>query len=184
MDITQVILDQHGQQRRDFAAVEQFPADDLEGLGALWHRLAIFLELHAEAEERYFYPHLVRQGHGAADADSVDEEVEDAISDHNQIRDAVRRAATCKVGSDDWWQAVTDANVANSDHMGEEERQDLTDFRRTASLQQRHDIAVQFLRFQALREADGIPPIDKDPEAYVKAPEQTMRKAEGDSSGE
>lgn len=178
MDITQIIVEQHDQQRTMFAQLEQFPADDVTGLGALWQRLAIFLEVHAEAEERYFYPQLLREGQGAADADSVDDEVEDAIGDHNKIRDAVRRAEAEEVGSKAWWQAVTDANVANSTHMGEEERQDLTDFRRTGSLQQRHDIAVQFLRYQALRAADGIEAVDKDPEDYVEAPEQTMRQAE------
>ncbi|OYN93398.1 cation-binding protein [Enemella evansiae] len=178
MDITQIIAEQHDQQRTMFAQLEQFPADDHTGLGALWQRLAIFLETHAEAEERYFYPHLLKQGEGAADADSVDEEVEDAIGDHNNIRDAVRRAEAEQVGSEAWWQAVSDANVANSTHMAEEERQDLTDFRRNASLQQRHDIAVQFLRYEALRAADGIEAADKDPEEYVEAPEKTMREAE------
>jgi hypothetical protein len=35
----------------------------------------------------------------------------------------------------------------NSDHMGEEEREDLADFRRHASLQVRHDLAVEFATF-------------------------------------
>ena len=60
MDITDVILHQHAEQRRMFAMLEQFPRDDTEGLGALWTRLEIFLETHAEAEERYFYPELLR----------------------------------------------------------------------------------------------------------------------------
>lgn len=180
MDITEIILDQHDQQRRLFAQIEEWPKDDLEGLDALWKRLAIFLETHAEGEERHFYPHLLRKGTGAADADdgTVEGEVEDAIKDHNKIRDAVRRAHAATVGSDEWWQAVTDADVANSDHMGEEERQDLRDFRDHASLQQRHDIAVEFLRFEALTAAQGITPIDKDAEDYVEDPEAELRETE------
>ena len=167
MDITDEILHQHGEQRRMFAVLDEFPKDDTEGLAALWHRLEIFLETHAEAEERYFYPELLRHGHGYADADSVGEEVEDAVKDHNEIRDAVRKAAALTPGSDEWWEAVTDARVANDDHMAEEERQDLADFRRTASRDLRHEIAVKFVRYEALKAAEGIPPVDKDPEQYV-----------------
>jgi hypothetical protein len=167
MDITEEILHQHGEQRRMFALLDEIPRDDIEGLAAIWKRLEIFLETHAEGEERYFYPELLKLGKGAADADSADEEVEDAVKDHNDIRDAVRKASRHDVGSDDWWQAVTDARIANDDHMAEEERQDLTDFRRHAGLELRHDIAVRFLRYEAMTAAEGITPVDKDPDAYV-----------------
>ena len=168
MDITDVILRQHDEQRRMFSMLEEWPRDDEEGLAAIWKRLEILLEVHAEAEERYFYPELLRLGTGGADAESVDEEVEDAVKDHNDIRKAVRRVGRCRTGSDAWWTAVVDANVHNSDHMGEEERQDLADFRQQATLELRHEIAVQFLRYEAIRWADGITPKDKDPEGFVK----------------
>ncbi|EWT04142.1 cation-binding protein [Intrasporangium chromatireducens Q5-1] len=168
MDITEIIQHQHHEQRRMFAMLEEYPRDDLEGLAALWKRLEILLETHAEAEERYYYPELLKLGSGAADAASAEEEVEDAIKDHNEIRDAVRRVGQCETGSDEWWQALVDANVANSDHMAEEERQDLADFRQRASLQLRHEIAVAFLRYESLRATTGVPPEDKDPKAYVK----------------
>lgn len=178
MDITEIILAQHDQQRRMFAQLEEFPRDDAEGLEALWTRLEILLETHAEAEELYFYPELLKLGKGAADADSVDEEVEDAVHDHNEIREAIRAVARCKAGSDKWWQGVTEANVANSDHMAEEERQDLTDFREQASLQLRHDIAVKFIRYESLKAAKGVKPVDKDPEEYLEDPEKVMGEAE------
>ena len=82
--------------------------------------------------------------------------------------EAVRRAGREKAGTDAWWKAVVDANVHNSDHMGEEERQDLADFRQRASLELRHDIAVAFLRYMAQHAAEGITPRDKDPEEYVQ----------------
>jgi hypothetical protein len=71
------------------------------------------------------------------------------------------------VASDGWWKAITEARIANSDHMAEEERQDLADFRRHASLQERHEIAVGFLRYESLKAATGVPPEDKDPQGYV-----------------
>ncbi len=167
MDITDEILHQHGEQRRMFAILDEFPRDDVEGLAALWKRLEIFLETHAEGEEKYFYPELLKLGTGYADADSVDEEVEDAVKDHNEIRDAVVKASGLETGSDAWWEAVTEARIANDDHMAEEERQDLADFRLHASRDLRHDIAVKFLRYEALKAAEGITPVDKDPEQYV-----------------
>ena len=168
MDITDEILHQHAEQRRMFALLDEFPKDDLEGLAAIWARLEVFLETHAEGEEKYFYPELLRLGEGAADADSVEEEVEDAVKDHNEIRDAIRRAAGLDAGSDAWWEAVTACQVANSDHMAEEERQDLADFRQHASLELRHDLAVQFLRYEALHGASGVAPVDQDPEKFVR----------------
>jgi hypothetical protein len=168
MDITEIIQHQHEEQRRGFAQLEEWPREDRDGLGAMWGRLCILLETHAEAEERYFYPHLLDLGTGAADADSADEEVQDAVKDHNSLRAAIARATAASVGSEEWWTAVVDANTENSDHMGEEERQDLADFRQQAGLGLRHDIAVQFLRFQAEHAATGIRAEDKDPQEYVE----------------
>jgi hypothetical protein len=168
MDITDVILTQHAEQRRMFAILEEWPRDDTAGLAALWQRLEILLEVHAEAEERFFYPQLVRLGKGGGDADSMEEEVEDAVKDHNEIREAIREVRKVETGSDAWYAGVLDANVANSDHMAEEERQDLTDFRQHASLELRHDLAVQFVRFEAEHWATGVPVKDKDPEQFVE----------------
>lgn len=54
MDITDVILHQHGEQRRMFAMLDEVDRDDTETLGAVWKRLEILLENHAEAEEKFF----------------------------------------------------------------------------------------------------------------------------------
>jgi hypothetical protein len=173
MDITEVILQQHGDQRRLFAYLDEVPASDVETLAAVWKRLEIFLETHAEAEERYFYPELLRLGTGVADAEGVDDEVKDAIKDHNEIRDAIVKTRDHEPGSEAWLQAVLEARIANDDHMAEEERQDLTDFRRHASLELRHGIAMKFIRYEALRAATGVPPVDKDPQEYIEHPPAT-----------
>jgi Hemerythrin HHE cation binding domain len=167
MDITEVILEQHHEQRRMFAVLDEMPRGDTAALGAVWARLEVLLEVHAEAEEKFFYPRLLKLGKGNPDGD-VDEEVEDAIKDHNDIREGIRKAAQHDVGSDEWWDAVIECRVSNSDHMAEEERQDLADFRRNSTMQQRHDIAVKFLRYEAMKAATGVAPEDKDPEEYVR----------------
>ena len=75
-----------------------------------------------------------------------------------------------QVGTDEWFAAVSAANLANSDHMAEEEREGLTDFRRLAGLQRRHQLAVAFVAFEA-RNFAGVPVVDKDPATYVREAE-------------
>ena len=122
MDITQLIMDDHQEQRRLFSILEQLDRTDTKSLAAMWKRLAAFLEVHAEAEEQIFYPVLLRLGHGAGGKPTAADETEHAIKDHNEIRDAVAAVAGHAVGSEGWHAAVFRANKANSDHMGEEER--------------------------------------------------------------
>ena len=163
MDITELILTQHHEQRRTFALLDEL-TDDPAGLAAVWERLTILLEVHAKAEELFFYPRLLEVGTGGGDAES---ETKDAIKDHNEIRDAIAEAAKHEVGSEGWWNAVREADEANSDHMAEEEREDLVDFRRHADLQTRHEIAVQFIVYENQHASRGITPRDKDPKEYV-----------------
>jgi hypothetical protein len=171
VDITQLILDDHHEQRRQFAMLEQIDPADTGTLSALWSRLAAFLELHAAAEEAIFYPELLKVDKLAGRLGSGEAETLDAIGDHNEIRDAVVAVGPHDVGSSDWFAAVAAANKANGDHMAEEEREGLTDFRRYASLQLRHDLAVAFAAYEA-RHYQGVEPVDKDPAAYVRQAER------------
>ena len=168
MDITQLILDDHHEQRRLFAILEQIDDSDVASLTAVWGRLAAFLEVHAEAEERVFYPALLQVGAGAGGKVDAADETLDAIKDHNEIRDTVAAVAEQRVGAPGWRKAVAAANKANSEHMGEEEREGLTDFRQQADLDTRHDLAVRFAVFEAAH-VTGVKAVDKDPKAYVKA---------------
>jgi hypothetical protein len=168
MDITQLILDDHHEQRRLFAIIEQIGSDQTDELAAVWNRLAAFLEVHAAAEEDLFYPALLHLGAGVDEEHPPTEETEDAIKDHNDIRDAVEAVNGHDVGSEGWYRAVQAANKANGDHMAEEEREGLTDFRRNASLETRHRLAVAFASFEASH-VDGVKPVDKDPDEYISA---------------
>ena len=167
MDITDAILHDHDEQRALFAVIEQIDPSDTEALAAVWRRLRILLEVHAAAEEEHFYPRLLAIGRGANDADSPEAETEDAIDDHNKIRDAAEAAERHPVGSPEWFAAVDKANLENSKHMAEEERQALADFRRNASLEERHRLGVQFLTF-TYRHLDGIRAEDRDARVYIR----------------
>ena len=173
MDITQLILDDHHEQRRLFAILEQIDRSQTTTLSAIWGRLASFLELHAQAEEEIFYPALLQAGVAARRAGGVEEETLDAIGDHNEIRDAVADVARHRVGTDEWYAAVAAANRANGDHMAEEEREGLTQLRRLAGLSQRHRLAVAFADYEA-RHYAGVRPVDTDPSGYVREAEQVV----------
>ncbi len=137
-----------------------------DALAAVWGRLGALLDLHAAAEERLFYPALLKLGKGLGGDETPEAETEDAIHDHNEIRDAVAAVAEHAVGSDGWFAAVAAADEANGDHMAEEEREGLKDFRIHASVQTRHDLAVTFAAFEAAHAA-GVEARDQDPQAYI-----------------
>jgi hypothetical protein len=168
MDICQLICDDHHEQRRRFAMLDDIDPTDTETLGVVWKRLATFLEVHAAAEEKHFYPALLKVGEGAGSKDSPAAETKDAIGDHNDIRDAVAKVAQHDVGSKDWYNAIAAARKANSSHMGEEERESLADFRRHASLEQRHRQAVAFAHFEA-RNYAGVTARDIEPDSYIRS---------------
>ncbi len=172
MDITQLILDDHHEQRRLFGILEQIDAKDVASLTAVWKRLGRFLEVHAKAEEEYFYPELLRSGEGAGGKPTAEDETQDAIKDHNDIRDAIAEVGKHVVGTDDWFEAVAKANEANSDHMGEEERQGLTDFRINVDLERRHALAVKFIAFETAH-VDGVVAEDIKPSTYIREHAET-----------
>jgi hypothetical protein len=176
MDITQLILDDHHEQRRRFALVEQIDSANVAALSDVWARLAVFLEVHAAAEEEIFYPELVKLALAPEPLARAEPETVDAIYDHNEIRDAIGAVRPHRVGSPDWRDALAAVNVANGDHMAEEEREGLTDYRRRVSLPRRHDLAVRFVTFEA-RHFAGVRPVDKDPQEYVRQQEVAARSS-------
>jgi hypothetical protein len=166
VDITELILSDHHEQRRQFAMLDDVDRADAGTLGALWTRLSAFLEVHAQAEELFFYPELLKLGRRRHEEEEV-EETKDAIGDHNDIRDGILESRKHDVGTDGWWAGVNAARHANDEHMGEEEHEGLADFRRYVDLDTRHRIAVTFAAYEATH-VDGVPVVDKDPDTYIK----------------
>ena len=137
MDITQLIADDHAEQRRLFALIDELTPERpgrAEGRVGAAARVARHpcagggaLLLSRAAEDR---PRRRRR--------KPAEETRDAIKDHNEIRDTAADVDREGARLDEWFEAVAACNKANSDHMAEEERQGLTDFRRHADLELRH----------------------------------------------
>jgi hypothetical protein len=161
-DITALILDDHAAFRRGFARLDD--AANPDEMRAFWEPLALHLEIHAEAEERILYPHLVKKG-----GEDADEETVDAIRDHNKIRDAIVESRKHDAGTKPWWDAVWEARKENTEHLGEEEDEALPDFRKHVTFELRAELAVQWLAFYAEHPAGkGLTFHDKDPEKFVE----------------
>ena len=164
-DITDLILAEHEEFRRRFIALWDLrPGGEAEAMGAAWQPLADLLEVHASAEEEIFYPVLLRRG-----SDEAPEETDDAIGDHNEIRDAIRDAVGADPGSKAWWDAVLACRKANDEHLAEEERDVIPDFREHSDQEQRDQLGVRWVAFHAEhRGARGVTGDDVGPAEYIE----------------
>ena len=151
-DITELILADHAWFREQFVRLDDAAAapSDVDALRALWEPLATKLDLHAVAEEEIFYPQLLRRG-----TEDPRGETLDAIGDHNDIRDGVHAAAAATIGTPEWWAAVAQTREANDEHMAEEEREGIADFRRNAPTGLRESLGRRFGRFFERARDDG-----------------------------
>lgn len=166
-DITNLILADHDWFREQFVKLDDLQAQtpvDRAALERVWRPLGDKLDVHAYIEEMIFYPQLLKRG-----TDDPEGETLDAIGDHNDIRDGVRAANGAKVGTEQWWAAVGRTRVANDDHMAEEEREGLSDFRRHAPIGLREALGRQYSEFMAAHPTTkGLRIADRDPERYVQ----------------
>jgi hypothetical protein len=165
VDVTEVILRDHAWFRRQFIDLYDLRAatpPDLEAISAIWDPLAARLDVHAVGEEEIFYPQLLARG------EDPEDETLDAIGDHNDIRDGVHAAARHPVAGEAWWAAVEEAREANDEHMAEEEREGIADFRLHAPAELRERLGLELEAFLERHPTTaGVDVEDKDPEQYV-----------------
>lgn len=180
-DITMLILADHNWFREQFARLDDLQARTpvrSDALEKVWRPLGDKLDVHAYIEEKIFYPQLLKRG-----VDDPEGETLDAIGDHNDIRDGVRDANAVAIGTDEWWAAVGRAREANDEHMGEEEREGLSDFRRHAPVGLREALGQQYREFMAQHPTTkGLRIVDRDPQAYVNAVEPKTEQIPKDTS--
>lgn len=162
-DIIDLIFEDHSWLRAHFFLLDH--ATETDDLTAIWEPLAARLDTHAAAEEQVFYPALLTKG----DSGDPEDETQDAITDHNAIRDAVAETRRHPVGTKAWFDAVGKARTENGEHLDEEEREAMPDFIKSATAQTRHTLAMQWLRFYHQHPAGaGVDTADKDADAYLE----------------
>jgi len=163
-DIVDLVYTDHDWLRRQFFYLDYATSD--ADLKAVWEVLATRLETHAEAEETVFYPALLKKGK----AGDPEDETEDAIDDHNKIRDAVGEARKQRVGSKAWFEAVGRVRTENGEHLDEEEREAIPDFIKSTSPELRHQLAMRWLQFYSEHQAGaGVSTKSKDAADYIEA---------------
>jgi len=162
-DIIELIYEDHDWFRRRFFYLDQ--ARTVDELRAVWLPLARRLDTHAQIEEEVFYPALLKKGK----AGDPEDETEDALHDHNKIRDAVREARRYEIGSPEWFEAVGKARIENGEHLDEEERDAIPDFLKSASADLRHQLAMQWLqRYYEHPAGEGVDDSDTDVDEYLE----------------
>jgi hypothetical protein len=180
-DITVLIRADHDWFREQFAKLDDLRAQtpvNRSALERVWRPLGDKLDVHAYIEEKIFYPQLLKRG-----TDDPEGETLDAIGDHNDIRDGVRDANAAWVGTEEWWAAVRRTRSANDEHMAEEEREGLSDFRRHAPIGLREALGRHYSEFMAEHPTTkGLSIVDRDPEGYVEDLEGTRRSKPADQS--
>ena len=88
-----------------------------------------------------------------------------------------------ELGIDEWWAAVGRTRLANDDHMGEEEREGLSDFRRHAPAGLRESLGRQYGEFMAQHPTTkGLRIVDRDPQTYVDDAEAKPAQKPEDTS--
>ena len=161
-DIIALIYEDHDWFRRQFFLLDE--AQSPEQLAAVWEPLASRLDAHAQAEEEIFYPELLRLGE-----QDPEEETDDAVGDHNEIREAVQASRSAQVDSDEWWEAVNKAREENGEHLEEEEREGMADFIQQADLDLRHDLGMKWMAFHTTHWGGfNVDDSTKDPKTYIE----------------
>ena len=149
-DIIEVILADHRRIQRLLAALRETARygggpEAACSLAHLWHRLADLLGHHAEAEQEIWYPALFGQGR------ERDAELDEAVADHDDIRETLQEAVLHPVGSPCWCRAVAAASRLTTGHLAGEERGLLTAFVRHATPELRRELGRQWTVFTSAR---------------------------------
>jgi hypothetical protein len=115
----------------------------------IWRQVRGLLDLHTEAEEEICFLDLFGPGPHAAD------QMQEAIADHDDIRETIREADLQPAGSAAWWRSVTAVRRAASRHIVREEQQPLAAFARRAAPGRREELGRQWILFVEARVRDA-----------------------------
>jgi hypothetical protein len=116
----------------------------------VWQRLANLLEAHARAEEEICYLPMYGQ-HGQAA-----ERRREAVSDHDDIREAIGEARLRRPGSRLWWVAVSAVPRIAGEHMDREERGPLAASLPRLTVRQRRELGRQYAGFITAWTLDAV----------------------------
>lgn len=164
-DVVELILEDHEEFRRRFAHVRALT--DPTQIRERWGPLRALLEVHADAEEAVVYPALGRSGDEGA------EETQDAVHEHNEIRDAIGETEEHEPGTELFLLALRQVEAANDHHMAEEEQEFLPAFKEQFDAKVRDKLGSRFIEFKRDHEAQAAV-THRDPERYLAEVQEGM----------
>ena len=177
MDITQVIRDDHNEQRRLFAAIQDIDASDTDALKAVWGRLRALLDSHAEAEERFFYPDLLKLGTAARTPTTRKRKPRTRSRITTTSATPAKRCKSTKWGrptGSPRWPSATSPTASTCPRKNAKACPTFASTRRWICASK---LAVRFLAFQCAH-LTGVQPVDRDADDYIAHPKETMGKAQ------
>ena len=128
---------------RDHHAVESLfeklqAAVGAEDQATLFAQTREALERHASAEEKVLYPRVRKE------VPDGREEVEDAVGEHDQIRESLKEVEEHDAGTELFTLAVAQLVATTKHHVGVEEEELLPDFRENSEASEREDLGRRF----------------------------------------
>jgi hemerythrin superfamily protein len=128
---------------KDHHAVEQLfdklqAATGAEDQAQLFAQVKADLERHATAEEEVLYPRVRKE------ASDGKEEVKDANSEHDQIRQSLKEVEEHEAGTELFTLAVAQLIATTKHHVGVEEGELLPDFRNNSEPGERDELGRRF----------------------------------------
>ena len=151
-DIVEQVMADHRRIRRLTQAVHDAARDNGEpgwALIAVWERLADLLEVHTWAKEEVCYLSMFGSSRSAV------EQRREAISRHDDIRDAISEASLRPVGSPLWWRAVQAALTAAAEHLDREEHVIRSSWMPRLTVSRRRELGRQWSAFTAAWQQDA-----------------------------
>jgi hypothetical protein len=156
-DVIELIMAEHRRIRRlcealDDAARWSGETGPAWVLTSVWQRLAILLDAHTRAEEEICYLPMFGSRLGTAALR------QQAVADHDEIREAISEACLQPAGSRLWWGAVRAVLDTTAEHLDREENGPLADCLPRLTINQRRELGRQWSAFMAAWRRSALVP--------------------------
>ncbi len=136
MNIFEALRKDHDEQRALLARLAD-TSGDTENRRNLFHQLKEALELHADAEERYFYVPLI-------DSDKTQEKARHGIAEHHEIDEFIEQLEQTEMDSPSWLKIAKDLKERVEHHLAEEEQEVFQMAGKVLTENQKTDLAKEY----------------------------------------
>lgn len=135
-DIVELVIEDHREVAELF---DQLQAEtDPDNQAKLFAKVKEMIERHSAAEEKVLYPKVKKE------AANGEDEVEDAMEEHDEIRSSLEEVEEHEPGTELFSLAVAQLVATTKHHVGVEEQELLPDFVASTEPSEREELADKF----------------------------------------